>query len=41
MVAAGWGDEFHVADGSSFGGMVEELADFVKVMGLADVLPQS
>ena len=39
MVAAGWGNEFHVADGSSFGRMAEGPADLAKVMGLEDELP--
>ena len=38
MVVAGWGDEFSVSDGSSFGRMVEGPADLARVMGLEDEL---
>ena len=36
MVAAGWGDELHMADGSLFGQMVEGPVDVAKAMGLED-----
>ena len=41
LVATGWGDEFHVADGSLSGRMVKGLVDLAKVMGLEDSLPRS
>ena len=41
LVAAGWGDEFLMADDSLFGQMVEGPVDLAKVMGLEDALSQS
>ena len=41
LVAAGWGDEFHVADGSLSGLMVDGPVDLAKVICLEDALPRS
>ena len=40
-VVVGWGDEFHVADGSLSGRMVEGLVDLARVTGLENALPWS
>ena len=39
LVAAGWGDELRVADGSLFGQRVEGPIDVARAMGLEDALP--
>ena len=36
LVTEGWGDQYHVANGSSSGRMVEGLVDLVEVLGLGD-----
>ena len=38
MAAAGWGDEFRVADGLWSGRMIERPVDLTRVLGLEDAL---
>ena len=41
LFVAGWGNEFHVTDGSLSGRKVEGPVDLARVTGLEDALPRS
>ena len=41
LVAVGWGDQFHVENGSLSERMIKGPVDLARVMGLEDALPQS